>query len=103
MGARKSTHEGNIREVKNVPKAIIGKDGKPTQDSLNKIYAFLSSKVGQNKTVIADYRPDADAQQVESFVRARASDEDRLPYAITSNNCTVFTFEALKAGEKPLK
>lgn len=101
MGARKSKREGTIREVKNVPKAIPGKDGMPTQESPNTIYACLSSTAGQDNTVTADYRPNTDARQGASFVRVRAFAVAGVSHAIVSNDSAVHASEALEAGEYP--
>jgi hypothetical protein len=89
-GARKSNREGTIPEVKNVPKAIPGKDGTPTQESPNTIYACLSS-----------YRPNTDARQGASFVRVRASAVAGVSHAFASNDTAVHASEALEAGEYP--
>ncbi len=80
-----------------IPDVLLGSDGKPTQDSLKKIYDFVSSHYGQGKPVNSTYFTDANAAKINSFANQRMNDKNRAPYGPT-NNCYTFGAEAIQHG-----
>ncbi len=82
---------------KEVPNLVM-KDGKPTEESLKKLYNFISKSYGQNKPVDASYYEDADFQKTVDFAIDRMNDKNRKPYSLLNNNCKTFATEAVEAG-----
>lgn len=78
----------------------MGKDGKPTQKSLDNLYDYVSKHYGHGKSVHAEYYDDADYQQVVDFAEKRKNDPNREDYNILTNSCTTFAHEAVDAGRK---
>jgi hypothetical protein len=83
-----------------VPDVVMGKDGKPTPESLKKLYDYASQHYGQGKEVRAQYHEEADASKVNAFAEQRVADAHRAPYATFTNNCYTFAADAIAAGEK---
>jgi hypothetical protein len=76
----------------------MGKDGKPTQESLDNLYNFLSEKVGHGSSISADYDTTVDFDKVVGFALRRMNDPLRDRYSIFSNNCRTFARDAMEAG-----
>lgn len=98
IGAGLDKADGNIRNVP-VSDAVIGKDGKPTQDSLAKIYGELSAKTGKGKPVEADYVEGADYGKMQSYVNDTANNKDREKYSLPGNNCKTFKDDVINSGK----
>jgi hypothetical protein len=97
IGEKMPKDDGNIRSVQ-VSDAVIGTDGKPTEQSLNKIYGELSAKTGQNKPVETTYHSGADFNSMKSYVEGKASDKNRDKYSVVRNNCYDFKNKVINAG-----
>lgn len=99
IGEKLQKDDGNIRNIK-VSNAVIGEDGKPTQESLNKIYGELSAKTGQGKPVEATYFEGANFDIMNSFVNGVANDKNREKYSLPGNTCYDFKNKVIESGNK---
>ena len=77
----------------------IGADGRPTAESLERLYRYASEHYGQGTKVRTEYHADADAEKVNAFAEQRANDSGRKPYNLLTNNCKTFADEAIEAGK----
>ena len=78
----------------------MGKDGRPTQASLDNLYSYISRNYGHGTEVDATYDATADAGKVNAFAEKRMHDDKRKDYNLLTNNCTTFANEAVAAGHK---
>ncbi len=99
VGEKLDKMKGNIRNV-SVPNATIGEDGKPTQESLNKIYTHLSKVAGKGNEVDAEYHEGADFKKMEKYVKDTANDKKRDEYSVPFCNCYDFKEKVIEAGNK---
>jgi RHS repeat-associated protein len=90
---------GEVRR-RTVPDVQIGPDGRPTPQSLQRLYDYISEHYGRNSPVDATYYDDADAQRVVDFAERRRRDRNREPYGLLGNNCFTFAREAIQAGRR---
>ncbi len=79
---------------------LVMKNGKPTEESLQRLYKYISEHLGHGKTVDATYYEDADFNKVVDFATDRMNDKNREPYDKWSNNCKTFSKEAIEAGRR---
>jgi RHS repeat-associated protein len=91
---------GVVQELP-VPNVVMGKDGLPTQDSLNNLYSYISKHYGHGSHVTATYHKNADYRKIIRFARKRKNDKHRKTYGLIGNNCKTFRDEAIEAGEAP--
>jgi RHS repeat-associated protein len=98
IGAKLPENDGNVRKV-SIPDATIGKDGKPTKDSLQKIYDSLSKSSGHGATVKATYYEGQNAQKIEQNILKIANDPNRIRYSLTSNTCKDFRDNTVQSGQ----
>ncbi|HMC56646.1 MAG TPA: RHS repeat-associated core domain-containing protein [Gemmatimonadaceae bacterium] len=98
-GRYDSEHKGEVRR-RSVPDLVMGKDGKPTQESLNRLYDYVSKNYGHGKGVHAEYDAEADYQSVVDFAEQRKNDPNRKDYNLLTNSCTTFAHDAVDAGKK---
>jgi uncharacterized protein RhaS with RHS repeats len=82
----------------------IGPDGKPTgkptKESLTKLYDFISKEYGKGYPVWASYYSDADYQKVVDYAERIKNDPKRKPYSVPGNTCYTFSSSAIEAGRK---
>ena len=98
IGEKLPDKQGNIRNIP-ISNAVMGKDGKPTPDSLKAIYKSLSKVAGENKPVDADYREGADFSKMDTYVKKLAKNRKRDKYSLPSNTCYTFKNKVLSAGK----
>ena len=94
--------KGLVR-TQTVPNVIIGNDGKPTQESLNKTLSTISDKAGQGGRIEGAYIKSDDFDIMNNYAIQRMEDnnnENRRPYSLTSNNCGTFAKDVLEADPK---
>jgi hypothetical protein len=96
-------YDSDFGQVKRrtIPDVTIGKDGKPTPQSLSNLYDYLSKNLGKGRPVSAEYYADADYQKIIDFAMQRMNDPNRDPYSwnpFNSNHCKTFAKEAIDAG-----
>ena len=89
--------EGNVRNV-TVPNVEIADNGKPTPESLEKVYSYLSRHSGQGKEVDVQYYEDADFRKMEAYVDGFANNKKRKGYSILLCNCYIFKDEVIESG-----
>ncbi len=83
-----------------VPDLVMGKDGKPTQASLDRLYSYVSEHYGQGRPVSARYDAEADYDRVVGFAEQRMNDPNRARYNLLNNNCKTFAGDAVQAGKR---
>ena len=88
---------GNVKRRK-VPKVKIGKDGRPTQDSLDNLYNFISKNYGHDSHVSPTYYPDTDYQKANDYAENFSKEHDC--YGLVGNNCKTFAHDAATAGSE---
>ena len=91
---------GAVRNLK-IPDLIIGEDGKPTPESLEKLLKHISKASGHGGSVAGVHVPNANFNDMNKYAQQRIkdnSDPDRKPYSILSNNCGHFMYDVLEAG-----
>ena len=96
---RYNNGEGAVRS-RPVPDVTMGKDGRPTDASLNRTLNVISQKAGQGGAIQAAYVPGADFKKMDSFARdqMRAADAKETSYSLTGNNCGTFMQQTIEAG-----
>lgn len=91
---------GGVRN-RPVPNVSMGKDGKPTQDSLARTLAVISRRAGQNGRILGAYVPNKNFSAMDQYARglmSRNQDPNRSPYSLFWNNCNTFVQDVLEAG-----
>jgi hypothetical protein len=86
---------------------VIGKDGKPTIKSLNKVMKQLSDKAGHGGDIEGAYIISDKFKEMDDYSKSKMAennDPDRKPYSITGNNCGTFAEDVItqdKNVDKP--
>jgi len=86
---------GNV-ERRRVPNVVIGKDGLPTEESLNSLYDFVSKHYGKGSNVTATYHRDTNHEDVIRY--AEDFERDDSCYSLPGNNCKTFARDAATAA-----
>lgn len=86
--------------ARGIADAVIGKDGRPTKESLDNIYRYLSENVGKGNEVATDYHESADFSKMENYVRNLANDKNRDEYSLPFCNCYDFKNSVIDAGRR---
>lgn len=81
-----------------VPNVVIGKDGLPTQDSLDVLYSFLSQNLGHGVNVTATYYSNSDYQGTIKYAEQFAGNHP--DYNLITNNCKTFGQAAATACQE---
>jgi hypothetical protein len=98
--------KGLVRTV-SVSNVVIGKDGKPTTESLNKVMKQLSDKSGHGGDIEGAYIISDKFKEMNDYAKGKMSensDPERKKYSITSNNCATFAEDVItqdKSVDKP--
>ena len=71
-----------------IPNVDIGKNGLPTQSSLENLYDYLSKNLGKNSNITPTYYPDSDFLGTIGF--AEAFRKKHPDYDLLFNNCKTF-------------
>jgi len=77
----------------------IGKDGKPTIESLNKVMGQISDKAGHGGKIEGAYIESDNFKEMNSYAqdrKAENSDTNREEYSLTDNNCGTFATDVVK-------
>lgn len=93
--------KGLVRTVK-TSKVKIGKDGKPTVESLNKVLEQLSKKSGNGGRIRAAYVISDQYSKMKAYADgklAENNDPDRKEYGLNSNNCGTFARDVIAQDE----
>jgi hypothetical protein len=82
-----------------VPNLVIGGDGRPTQQSLDALYAFISKNYGENAGVTATYHRETNYKDA---IRYAGDFAKKHPcYQLIGNNCKTFAHDAATAQPAP--
>lgn len=93
--------KGLVRTVK-ISNVKIGKDGKPTVESLNKVLGQLSKKTGQGGKIRGAYIISDQNDKMKTYADSKLAennDPDRKEYGLNSNNCGTFARDVIKQDE----
>jgi RHS repeat-associated protein len=93
----KPSTRGFVRQ-RPVPNLVMGKDGKPTAESLRHLYSYISTNYGKGIPVRATYIAGADHTKVRQYAEGLANDPTRPDYNFFTNNCFTFCRNALGAA-----
>ncbi|MDY0212233.1 MAG: RHS repeat-associated core domain-containing protein [Desulfuromonadaceae bacterium] len=101
IGVQLPADQGNVRRI-TIPDVVIGADGKPTSESLQRLQDVLSQRAGHDTKAEMTCDMNADEDRVYGHVIDIAINPDRPPYSWypwAPNHCRSFAREALKAGQ----
>ncbi len=94
--------KGEVRQI-TISDVTIGKDGKPTSESLNKVMGELSEKAGKGGRIDGAYVDSDDYKSMKTYAEDKKSENtlsDREPYSLTGNNCGTFAADVVNQDEK---
>src|SRR6218665_2187311 len=95
--------KGSVRNI-TVSNVVIGEDGKPTQESLNKVLGQISQKSGQRGKIEGAYVISDQFKAMNSYAQDKLNesnpgnpdyDKNRPPYALSENNCGTFAADCI--------
>ena len=100
--------EAGIGEVRNrsVSDVKIGKDGMPTQKSLDKVMKQISDKAGHGGNIEGAYIQSDKYDEMKGYAEGKLkenSDPTRKEYSLMNNNCGTFAEDVIKQDEKVAK
>lgn len=81
-----------------VSNVVIGADGKPTTESLNKVLGQISAKAGQNGKIDGAYIISDEFNAMKNYAEKKMdenTDPNRTPYSLTDNNCGTFAADVI--------
>ena len=85
-----------------VSNVVIGEDGKPTNESLNKVLGQISKKSGQSGDINGAYVISDEFDAMNDFAKDKLdenSDSEREPYSLSGNNCGTFAADCVNQDE----
>ncbi len=99
----------NIGVVRNVtvPDVVMGKDGRPTNESLNVVMQYLSHVSGHDGNIEGAYIISDKFTEMNEYAKSKLfenGNQNREKYSITSNNCATFAENVItqdKSVDKP--
>ena len=100
-GRYDSSAKGVVRTVP-VSDVVMGKDGKPTPQSMQKVLGQISDRAGHGGAIQGAYVKSnalAAMQEYADNRMAHNTDPSRESYSLTSNNCATFATSVINAGE----
>ena len=95
--------KGRVRSVA-VSNVVIGEDGKPTQESLNKVLGQISANSGQGGRIDGAYIVSDQFKAMNDYAQEKLKEsnpgnkeynKDRDPYTLTGNNCGTFASDVI--------
>jgi len=98
-GRYDSEGKGLVR-TQTIPDVEIGKDGKPTYESLQKTLSTISEKAGQGGRIEGAYIQSDNFESMNNYAKQRLeenSNDNRTPYSLIGNNCGTFAKDVLEA------
>jgi hypothetical protein len=104
---RYDTKKGEVRQ-RTISNVVIGKDGKPTLESLNKVLGELSDISGNRGNIEGAYIISDKFKEMNDYAQSKKAenlDQNRKKYSITSNNCATFAEDVItqdKSVDKPI-
>jgi len=94
-------NKGLTRKV-TISNVEIGKDGKPTTESLNKVLGQISDKSGQSGRIDGAYIVSDEFDAMNDYAKGKLEenkDPDRKEYSLSSNNCGTFAADCVNQDE----
>ncbi len=98
---RYDTEGKGLVQRADVPDVVMGKDGRPTPESMSKLLSAVSKKAGHGTRVEGAYVKSDSYEKMVKYAEGRKAanaDPNRKPYGITGNNCGTFMKDTLEAG-----
>ncbi len=103
---RYKTKDGTKGIVHNIPvsNVIIGADGKPTPESLNKVLGQISQKSGHGGKIDGAYIISDQFKAMNDYAQQKFNEsnpgspnynKDRAPYTLSGNNCGTFAADVI--------
>lgn len=94
--------KGKVRKM-TVPNVVIGEDGKPTQESLNRVLSTISKQSGQSGRIDGAYIKSDKFSEMNDYAQMKLKEsnpgpdynKDREPYKLTGNNCGTFCSDVI--------
>lgn len=94
--------KGRVR-VMSVPNVVIGSDGKPTPESLNKVLGSISKQSGQGGRIEGAYIKSDKYKEMNDYAQQKYKEsnpgagykKDRDPYTLSGNNCGTFASDVI--------
>ena len=96
---------GEVRQ-RTISNVVMGKDGKPTAESLNKVMGEISEIAGHGGRIEGAYIKSDKFKEMNDYAqskKAENNDPDRKEYSIMSNNCGTFATEVVKQDSEVKK
>ena len=104
---RYPTEDGTKGLVRNVAvlDVVMGTDGMPTQESLNKVLSKISEQSGHSGDINGAYIKSDKFKKMNDYAKEKLNEsnagktgykKDREPYTLTGNNCATFASDVLK-------
>ena len=97
--------KGIVRNV-SVSDVKMGKNGMPTQKSMDKVMKQISDKAGHGGKIEGAYVKSDKFMEMNDYAQDKMKDNsnpDRKEYSLTSNNCGTFAADVVKQDEKVKK
>jgi len=98
--------DANLGEVKNrskdISNVVMGKDGKPTSKSLEKVLSQISKISGHGTRIEGAYVKSDEYGKMVEYANSRLSENNkpnRESYSIWTNNCGTFAIDVLNQDE----
>ena len=94
-------NKGFVRKV-TISNVVIGKDGKPTLKSLNKVLRQISKKSGHGGRIDGAYIISDKFKEMNDYAKSKLkenSNPDRKPYSLFDNNCGTFAADVINQDE----
>ena len=95
-------NKGLTKKVR-VDDVVIGKDGKPTLESLNKVLGQISKRSGQGGRIDGAYIVSDEFDAMNDFAKSKLeenNDADRETYSLLNNNCGTFAADCVNQDGK---
>ena len=89
---------GIVRNIK-VPNVVIGEDGRPEKESLDKVFGAISQIAGDGGKIEGAYVESNEFEAMNDYAQslmAENENPEREPYNIMNNNCSTFAEDVLK-------
>lgn len=100
-GRYDSEKKGITRKI-SVPNVRIGEDGRPTEESLQIVYSYLSRTVGKNHPVKGAYIESDEYDKMDAYARDIINENDnpnRQRYSLLNHNCATFAIDVISQDE----
>ena len=89
---------GIVRNIK-VPNVVIGEDGRPEKESLDKVFGAISQIAGDGGKIEGAYVESNEFEALNDYAQSLMTENEnpeREPYNIMNNNCSTFAEDVLK-------